>query len=138
LTSEERAGPVLELALAIRLYLPELVGDDAPALDEELLRQIERADEPAILGLLAARPATHRWGARFLVQGAPPDLKPERSAEGGPGELYGDPGPVSVRRYRCAHGDATGYRRTAGAPPPRCPTHHTPMEPAGLVTPGGP
>ena len=116
----------LEAARAIRSYLVELLGDaDAAASTDErlaeLLRAAQRGDPvaDAVDAVLAERPATRNWAARFLECGYPPDLAEvrERSVPGG--------GPVTILsapRFVCPQGDYSWWQRLPGEEPPVCPS----------------
>ena len=76
---------VLELARAVRLYLPELLGDEPEAdaqartVDQKLAELLIQAQhgqdvEERILGRLRQPPAVHSWAASFLQFGLPPDV----------------------------------------------------------------
>jgi hypothetical protein len=121
---------VLELARAIRPYLPELVGDKAGAMDHDLARLLEVASRtttaPAdILDSLGAHAATQEWGAKFLETGLPPDVASLFEVRRGDSyeDLAGLGGAVRARKYVCPNGDFVWYHRYQGQVPPLCPTH---------------
>ncbi len=130
--------PLLELARAIRPYLPDLVGDQAAAMDRDLARLLEEAGgstaAPAgILDRLGAHTATRKWGAKFLETGLPPDVASLFEARRGDSyeELPGLGGVVRAPKYACPQGDFVWYRRSQGQVPPRCPTHGIDLVPVG-------
>jgi hypothetical protein len=130
---------VLELARAIRLYLPELLGNNPERSDEvrrldrelaELLSEAQRGQEvdEGILDRLKLSPAVHNWAATFLQSGLPPDVAEERDRGFSP--LAGRGEAVAPMKYICPEGaDVVWYRRAVDQPVPQCPTHHVALEP---------
>lgn len=120
---------VLEVARAIRAYLPQLVGpDDAVVLDAELasLLELSGRGEPVndrILAVLRTRDETHGWAADFLVNRRPRDVLDDRYSP-----LAGNVQPLVPPRYVCPHDDFSWYRRSVGQAVPRCPTHGLALE----------
>jgi hypothetical protein len=134
----ERDDLIIELARAIRPYLPELLGDRAQETDRELADlladlgiggdrdQVRRA----ILETLARDWVTHNWGSEFLAAGRPPGSQQHeiRTFE----QVPGRPVPPPPLRYVCPKGDLSWYRRVVGESPPKCNTHGIDLVPANL------
>jgi hypothetical protein len=119
-----------EVARAIRPYLPDLVGTDAPAADRRLAELLaEDGDvEIGIDEVLRSSPALVAWAQDMLSD---PLLRPaaaqqlvERLATGGDGEL------VDAERFTCPNGDYTWYRISVVVVVPACPTHKIPLSAA--------
>jgi hypothetical protein len=120
--------PVLELARAIRPYLPELLGEHAAEVDRKLANLLAAAGRgaavaSAVLECLRERDATHGWGAAFLETGLPPDVAGLGTVWRHYDPLPGEGAPVLVDKYACPAGDYVWYRRSRGQSPPACPTH---------------
>jgi hypothetical protein len=123
---------VLEMARAIRPYLPELVGQAADEVDRELaalLADVKAGAPPdsvaqQISTVLIRWPDAHNWAARVLQD--PGHLPPELQALAhgrGYEALPGDGEPIPAQKYVCPDGDFVWYRATVGVSVPRCPTH---------------
>jgi hypothetical protein len=119
---------LLEAARAIRPYLPELVGAEASAYDQEIARLIADAqagrnvDEQ--LFTVLSRPADVRdWVASVLEsdRNLPPRI--QQVIERGYHSLPGPGEPVDAERYECAYGDYVWYQLSVGDLVPQCPTH---------------
>jgi hypothetical protein len=116
---EFKPEDVIESARCIRFYLPDLVGEAAPQVDQQLAEWLaqakagENVSDP-ILDLLKGYPATRGWLAEFL--------SPKRSAKGYE-SLLGSSQVLAASKYTCPEGDYVWYRRSAGAAIPACPTH---------------
>ncbi|MEU1012562.1 hypothetical protein [Streptomyces sp. NPDC005890] len=127
---------VLDVARAIRPYLPGLVGEDAPRLDLRIVALLDRARDgvdvgEAVLELLGESPATLAWAASVLEdeRHLPPDLQ-HRAVRSGDKSGYsplanphgGDP--VDAQRYLCPEDGAYAWWRTSvGQEIPGCPDH---------------
>jgi hypothetical protein len=126
------AEEVLEVARAIRPYLPALVGDGAAELDAAIADRLAlaRDDEQVadqLVDLLARSPETHAWAAQMLND--PELLPPEVSGLRDRGMLAGDAGPIDAVRYRCPQGDYVFYRLGLEDVPGPCPTHGSSLVP---------
>ena len=62
----------------------------------------------------------------FLEHRTPPP--PEYLVQRGYSPLPGRAAPIPLRKYSCPRGDYDWYRRAAGEPVPRCPTHDLPLK----------
>jgi hypothetical protein len=132
---------VLEVARAIRLYLPALLGDgpkanaQARTVDQELAELLTQAQqghavEERILGRLRQPSAVHNWAASFLQYGLPPDVVEVTDRSLSP--LPGRGSALAPLKYVCPQGgDTVWYRRAVGQPVPECPTHHVALDPVG-------
>jgi hypothetical protein len=111
---------VLDAAWAIRPHLPDLVGEEAPEVDGELQRLLERAEAGEtvkidILRLFSHRDATRQWANDLLKV-----PQRDRSYERPPGKVQA----VTVPKYICPKGDGTPwYRFSIGDQVPLCPNH---------------
>jgi len=112
---------VLDAARAIRPHLPDLVGDKAGEMDEQLQRLLTRSEAGEtvkidILRVLSQQDATRQWANDLLKV-----PQRDRSYEGLPGKVQ----KVSVPKYVCPRGDGTPwYRFSIGDQVPLCPNHH--------------
>lgn len=118
-TSED----VLEGARSIRPMLSELLGLNAPDVDNllaDLLTAAEGGDkvDNKVLDLLARNDATRLW-MRDYLRADEKDAFVVRGYSPPPGP----PGPVSAHKYVCPYRDYTWYQRSVGQPVPKCPTH---------------
>ena len=110
---------VLEGTRLIRAYLPELLGDQAQAVDQDIaallaqMQQGESADEP-LLELLKQHEATSAWMGEYLSS---------RPVTKGFEQLPGRSGAIAARKFVCPYNDYVWYQRSAGQTVPRCPTH---------------
>lgn len=109
---------VLEGARTIRFFLPNLLGAEAGAVDQQLAELLGQAKagqpiDPQILEILKSHSATYSWIAEFLS--SEPDAK-------GPSPI-GRPDAVSAPKYVCPEGDYSWFQRSVGIPVPSCPTH---------------
>lgn len=114
-----QSDKILEGARLIRSYLPELLGDQAPAVDRDiaallaLAQQGETVDEP-LLTLLKDHEATYLWMGEYLsTQQVAKGFEP----------LPGRSGAIAAPKYTCPQGDYVWYQRSAGQPIPHCPSH---------------
>lgn len=125
----ETGDHVIEVARAIRSFLPGLVGAAADGCDAALRGLLERGragDDVRgdILAVLSRWSATQDWAVSMLTDPLrrPPGLQnpSERSFSRLPG--LGDP--VDVQRYACPRdGDYVWYRTSVGMKIPECPDH---------------
>ena len=128
-SEEKRLTEVTDLARAIRPYLPNLLGSDAPKVDAKIGALLEEAEtgrevDAELNELIDAFPATQAWAAEF--RGAPvPGRRPGRGFQ----PLPGDATPVMATRFVCPQGDYVWYRRSVGMAVPSCPTHNIPLVP---------
>lgn len=112
---------MLDAARAIRPHLPDLVGDEAGEMDEQLQRLLTRSEAGEtvkidILRVLSQQDATRQWANDLLKV-----PQRDRSYEGLPGPVQ----KVSVPKYVCPRGDGTPwYRFSIGDQVPLCPNHH--------------
>jgi hypothetical protein len=118
---------IVQAARAIRPYLGNLLADDAEDFDRRVsvhLNSIEDDGREARLSqLLASRPETQQWTARFLELGGPPQVYADQERVI-PGTLgIGPDAPIPVQVFECPHGDCTWYQPRVGAEPPTCPDH---------------
>ncbi|MFM7427783.1 MAG: hypothetical protein ACKO7W_22750 [Elainella sp.] len=109
---------ILEGARTIRFFLPDLLGTEAEAVDQQLAELLGQAKagqqaDQQILEILKGHPETYRWIAEFLS--SEPDPKSPR--------LPGLPNAVSAPKYVCPEGDYSWFQRSIGIPVPSCPTH---------------
>ena len=116
-----------EAARAIRPFLAELVGAEAPRFDAEiagLLNGVQSGQEVTsrLRLLLDSNEAIAEWVAEVLEDPLhrPPDLQPLITRGYGP--LPGSGGTLHAGKYGCPKGDYVWYRRSVGVPVPRCPT----------------
>jgi hypothetical protein len=133
---------LLEVARAIRPYLPSLVGPEAQELDARIAELLAAAQvDPkrcdALRTLMNSREATAAFADMVLADAPayrPPEWQPgyqRPQRRGGEGMQLppGDTGPVlPAGRYGCPHGDYVWYRPAVGVPIPRCPTHAQVLE----------
>jgi hypothetical protein len=110
---------ILNCACSIRPFLPELMGDEAAAFDQQLADLLAQAQagqpvETQILELLKNNPKTRQWAAECLAS--------QRVSKGFD-RLPGSSGAVAAQKYVCPQGDYIWYRRSSGIPVPVCPTH---------------
>jgi hypothetical protein len=125
---------VLEAARAIRAYLPDLVGDEAPEVDRQVSELFEAQSSgeeitERLVELLSARSATREWAARLI--GDERLLPPEVSAlmDRGLSRPPGPPGVINAARYVCPEGDYVWYRLSVSEPVGSCPSHGAVLEP---------
>lgn len=119
---------ILKAAKTIRQFLPQLLGEQAEAVDQELADLIIRcqAGEPLenqITNLLASHDATRKWMRDFMANGSPPPTR-------GPGYEHNQlPGLafVGAPKYVCPHGDYIWHHIDSSDPIPTCPTHDCPL-----------
>lgn len=115
---EERE--VLDAARAIRPHLPDLVGEGADEVDDQLQLLLVRSEtgetvKIAILQVLGQRDATRQWAYELLKV-----PQRDRSYEALPGKVQ----VVSVPKYVCPKGDGTPwYRFSISDQVPLCPNH---------------
>ena len=111
---------VLEGARTIRSVLPDLLGTEAEAVDQqlaELLGQAKTGQQVGqqILEILKSRPETRNWIAKFLSS------EPESK---GWQQLPGMPNAISAPKYVCPEGDYIWFQRSVGMSVQTCPTHN--------------
>lgn len=114
-----QSDKILEGAREIRAYLPELLGDQAPAVDRDLaalLAQAQRGEtvDDLLLRLLKDHEATYLWMGEYLST---------RRVAKGFESLPGRSGAIAAAKYICPEGDYVWYQRSTGQTIPRCPTH---------------
>lgn len=115
---------MLDAAHAIRPHLPDLVGEDAEEVDDQLQRLLARSESGetvkiAILRVLSQRDATRQWANELLKV---PER--DRSYEG----MHGKVQMVAVPKYVCPEGDGPPwYRFSIGDQVPLCPSHRIPL-----------
>lgn len=128
---------VFAAAKCIRPYLEELLGSDAPTVDEELAHLLNSGgrDESVarqLRALLEERPETSMFLDAVLDDA--PDFRPPQHQPvvlkavkaDGFNPLAGNHTPTSAKRYRCPVGDDyKWWSPGVGTPVPECPTHHT-------------
>jgi hypothetical protein len=119
---------LLEAARAIRWYLGDLMGDEAPRFDAEIAALLAAAYTGAditasLRSLLDSHEATGEWVSEVLADPLhrPPDYQPADTR--GFDSLAGLIGPVSAGKYACPQGDFVWYRPAVGVPVPPCGTH---------------
>jgi hypothetical protein len=111
---------IFEAARSIRRYLPQLVPQDAGAVDAELAAILCQGEtegrDVVLLEIFALQPAMREWAAGFLRVG--------RDVTRGFSLPPGDPGFIAAERYTCPEGDYSWYRSSVGEVVPPCPTHN--------------
>lgn len=117
---------ILEGGRSIRPFLPELLGNDAVQVDNQLAELLAQAKaeqqvDQQILEILKSYPDTRDWMAEFLS---------EQQVSKGFEALPGKGQPISAPKYICPEGDYVWYRRVVGATIPTCPTHGVLLVPA--------
>ncbi len=123
-----RPSNLLKAATSIRQFLPELLGEKASEVDEQLANLLVRCQdgeplENQITSLLASHETTRQWMRDFLA----PDAA--RTRNRGYSSLPGIAS-VSAPKYVCPEGDYIWYCLDSNGPIPLCPTHHIPLVPA--------
>lgn len=116
---------ILEAAKSIRQFLPDLLGEQAPAVDHQLAELIIRhqAGEPMenqVTSLLASHSSTRQWMRNFLGADA------EQTRSLGYNPLPGIP-TIDAPRYACPQGDYLWHHIDSSDRIPLCPTHHCPL-----------
>jgi hypothetical protein len=125
---------IIEVARTIRPYLPDLVGAEAGAYDQEIAQLLAEARtgrdvSDQLFTVLTRSPAAHAWSARVLEdeQHRPPEIAPPRVRSYNFEQLAGAGEPVDAERYACPEGDYVWYRISVAVPVPACPTHKCPL-----------
>lgn len=112
---------ILDAAIAIRHYLPVLVGSDAQELDDKLSELITlckqgEGKEPLILEILSSNETTWKWVGQFL------EVVECFSGTSGFERLPGITN-LSAPKYVCPHGDYSWFRYDVSEEIPVCKTH---------------
>lgn len=117
---------ILEGARILRVYLPELLGDEALQVDHELATLLEQARrgqkvDTRILELVSDREPTRQWMRAYLTK----DSQTDRIAFAkGFDPAPGDPTPIPAERYVCpVDGLVEWYKAFEGEPIPMCGEH---------------
>jgi hypothetical protein len=127
------AADVHRCAHEMRPYLNELLGSDAPVVDDALADLIKRADadekvDNLMLEVFGRHKATREWARRYLQGDEDPAdiMKDLRQYIPPPGGSL--PVPASGSKYRCPKGDFQWAQQFLGQSPPLCPTHKVPLD----------
>lgn len=119
---------ILELAHAIRPYLPDLLpSSTATELDQALAELLAQADSNSSIYLLIQKrlrehPTTREWAEKFLEDQSFADQHRTYNP------LVGQQSPVNAARFVCPQCDHTWFRPSVGREPPPCPIHNISLQ----------
>lgn len=123
--------PLFTAAREVRPFLADLLGKDAEAVDEALVRILLSTQPTAdklrqIQAVFDNDDRLVDWIGQFIAAGSiPPEVagRTSRGPGGGYVDLPGDTGPRPGVRFSCPNGDYTRYLLRQGELLPPCPTH---------------
>jgi hypothetical protein len=126
---------ILEAAHVIRLYLPDLIGAEAEAVDHALADLLAKATsgesiDNQLLELLAERAPTRDWTRQFLTDKIPPPVTR------GYDPLAGSQSVIDANMFVCQVSGCSRvwFRPKAGIAPPNCQEHQIPLIPTSAQT----
>ncbi|MFB4285512.1 hypothetical protein ACBJ59_60370 [Nonomuraea sp. MTCD27] len=126
---------LLEAARTVRPYLPDLIGDAAPQVDQEICRLLDAARAGADVAFelnatLSQTMALHLWKEEVLADELhrPPELQSRtvRRSAGRPSP--GDGEDIDATKYVCpVERDYIWWRQSPGDQVKLCPDHEVPL-----------